>query len=69
MTGKIDLQQLAYEIAAIASATTDPETGRLLAELVKKLLEAAGLPRDDDEEGGGEPPTQWISAPMDFFAA
>ncbi len=68
MTGEIDLQDLAYELAAIASATKDPATGQRLAELVKRLFEAAGLPKDD-EEGGGQPPTQWISAPADCFAA
>jgi hypothetical protein len=41
MTNKIDIVELAHEIAEIARTTTDPETGRLLIELVNKLLSRA----------------------------
>jgi hypothetical protein len=44
MSDRIDVVELAREIAKIASTTTDPETGRLLMELVERLLEQAGLP-------------------------
>jgi hypothetical protein len=44
MAYAIDLVQLACEIAAIASATADPETGRQLVKLVDRLLTASGLP-------------------------
>lgn len=67
MTEEISIVELAREIAAIASATTDPETGRLLMELVGRLLEAAGLP-PDDVDGGGELPSHWNSAPVDAYA-
>ncbi|MGA9013940.1 MAG: hypothetical protein WB509_15720 [Acetobacteraceae bacterium] len=59
MTNKVDPVDLARELAEIARTTTDPETGRRLAELVKRLLAAAGLP-PDDEAGGGEVPTEWV---------
>ena len=48
MTIKIDIVELAHEIAEIARTTTDPETGRLLIELVKELLREAGMPPDGD---------------------
>jgi hypothetical protein len=64
MTNNLDLVDLAREIAEIARTTTDPETGRLLTELVTTLLEEAGLPPDDDK-GGGEPPSHWISDLID----
>jgi hypothetical protein len=66
MTEQISIVELAHELAAIASTTMDPETGRLLTELVERLLEAAGLPPDD--EGGGELPSEWYSAPVDAYA-
>jgi hypothetical protein len=44
MNDKNDVVELAREIAEIASLTTDPETGRLLMELVERLLRQAGLP-------------------------
>ena len=59
MTNKMDPVELARELGEIARTTTDPETGRRLAELVKRLLAAAGLP-PDDEPGGGETPTEWV---------
>jgi hypothetical protein len=67
MSEQISISELAREIATIASATTDAETGRLLTELVGRLLEAAGLP-PADEEGGGELPSHWNSAPVDAYA-
>jgi hypothetical protein len=48
MTNKIDIVELAHEVAEIARTTTDPKTGRLLIELVNKLLRGAGLPPDGD---------------------
>lgn len=47
MPDTIDPVELAHEIARIASTTTDPESGRLLLELVEKLMQAAGLPPRD----------------------
>jgi hypothetical protein len=44
MADAIDLVQLACDIAAIASTTGDPETGRRLVNLVDRLLTTAGLP-------------------------
>jgi hypothetical protein len=67
MNEQINIVELAHEIAAIAGTTTDPETGRLLTELVGRLLEAAGLPPEDGE-GGGELPSHWNSAPVDAYA-
>ncbi|HEY7581085.1 MAG TPA: hypothetical protein VH855_26115 [Acetobacteraceae bacterium] len=54
------ITDLADEMAEIARATTDPETARRLMQLVVRLLEQAGLPPEDDE-GGGESPSCWIS--------
>lgn len=59
MAIKIELTDLARELGEIASATTDPETGRQLTELIERMLEAAGLPPDDDA-GGGELPGDWV---------
>jgi hypothetical protein len=59
MTNTIDPVELARELGEIARTTTDPETGRRLAELVKRLLTLGGLP-PDDETGGGEVPTEWV---------
>ncbi len=66
MTNKVDPVDLARELAEIARTTTDPETGRRLAELVKRLLAAAGLP-PDDEAGGGEVPTEWVHQIAEFY--
>jgi hypothetical protein len=44
MSYAFDMVQLACEIAEIASATRDPETGRRLVNLADQLLTAAGLP-------------------------
>ena len=44
MADEIDPVELACEIAGIASATGDPETGRRLVNLVDRLLTTAGLP-------------------------
>ena len=54
MVSRIDLLQLAAEIAEIAAATSERETARRLLELVDQLLSRAGLP--DASEGGGDPP-------------
>ena len=56
-----DLVELADELAEIARTTRDPATGQRLMSVVKRLLELAGLPPED--EGGGEPPTPWVSEP------
>jgi hypothetical protein len=40
----LDLEQLAYEIAALGSATTDPITAPLLVELAGQLLSHLGFP-------------------------
>lgn len=47
MTDEIDVEELAERLAEIASTTTDPRAGELLVELVRRLLESAGLPPDD----------------------
>lgn len=60
-----DLLDLAREIAETGRTTTDPETGRRLTELARRLLEAAGLPRDD---GGGGLPSDQGSSPADWPA-
>jgi hypothetical protein len=44
MADKIDVAELAREIAKIASTTCDPETGRRLMEIVEILMRAVGLP-------------------------
>ncbi|HUB49605.1 MAG TPA: hypothetical protein VMB73_31920 [Acetobacteraceae bacterium] len=44
MPDAIDLLELAHEIARTASTTTDPETARVLLQLVEKLMQVAGLP-------------------------
>ncbi len=44
MAEKIDVAELARDLAKIASTTSDPETGRLLMEIVEKLMRAIGLP-------------------------
>jgi hypothetical protein len=44
MSDRIDVVELAHEIAKIASTTTDPDTGRQLMKLVERLLGQAGLP-------------------------
>jgi hypothetical protein len=43
MTVSLDVVELAHELTRIASATTDPETGRQLMEVVERILCAAGL--------------------------
>jgi hypothetical protein len=54
------IMRLADEMTEIARATTDAQTARRLMQLVVRLLEQAGLPSGDDE-GGGEPPSSWVS--------
>ncbi len=58
-----DIVNLAEELAEIASLTTDPEAARRLMQVVKRLLAAAGLPRDDDCGGGGSVPRDWLMEP------
>jgi hypothetical protein len=62
MWNELDPLELAHELAEIARTTRDSETGTRLLELVKRLLADAGLP-DDDDIGGGEPPTHWMCVP------
>lgn len=56
-----DVVDLADELAEIARTTTDPVTGARLMEVVKRLLEHAGLP--PGEAGGGELPAPQVSEP------
>lgn len=44
MTYLIDVAELARDLAKIAGATSDPETGRQLMEIVERLHQALGLP-------------------------
>ena len=48
MSGRMDIVELAREIAKIASATKDEETARLLLGIVERLLRSAGLPSSND---------------------
>jgi hypothetical protein len=61
MDDAMDIVELANELASIATVTTDPATARRSLEIVERLLAEAGLSRDED--GGGEPPTGWLSGP------
>lgn len=44
MTNPIDVAELAHDLTKIASATSDPETGRQLMEIVERIYHALGLP-------------------------
>ncbi len=44
MENLIDVAELARDLAKIASATSDPETGRQLMEIVERIYRALGLP-------------------------
>jgi hypothetical protein len=44
MTNLIDVAELARDLAKIASATCDPETGRQLVEIVERIHRVLGLP-------------------------
>jgi hypothetical protein len=46
MNSLIDVVELARALAEIAKTTTDQKTGRLLMELIERLLREAGLPPD-----------------------
>jgi hypothetical protein len=50
--GDLDLEQLAYEIAAVGSATTDPITAPLLIELADRLLTHLGFPPERRADSG-----------------
>lgn len=63
MTDRINIIELADELAEIARATTDAAAGARLMKLVDRLLARAGLP-PDDETGGGDMPTGWLSEPV-----
>lgn len=41
---RIDVVELAHDLAKIASATSEPAIGRQLMEVVNRILKAAGLP-------------------------
>jgi hypothetical protein len=64
MSDAINPIELARELAAIAGTTTDPETARLLLEIVNRLLSGSGLPSADDEDGGGDLPGGWVPNPQ-----
>jgi hypothetical protein len=49
MSDKVDIVELAREIARIASKTSDPETGLLLIELVERLLRTVGMSPGSDQ--------------------
>jgi hypothetical protein len=59
-----NLEELAHRLAAIASATSDAETGCHLLGIVEELLEAAGLPHVDSI-GGGDVPGGWNAEPAE----
>jgi hypothetical protein len=62
-TMRIDLLELADELAEIARRTTDEITGERLMKVVERLLTENGLPSDDN--GGGElPPGRLLSEPV-----
>ncbi len=46
MNDTIDIVELARGLAEIARTTTDQQTGRLLLEIIERLLREAGLPPD-----------------------
>jgi hypothetical protein len=50
----LDPVAIADALAAIASRTIDPETGRQLMELVTQLLTDAGLPPDAQTGRSGQ---------------
>ena len=51
MIDETDLTNLAHELAEVACATADAETGRRLMRTVHRLMTKAGLPTDDCTEG------------------
>jgi len=55
METRIDVLELATEIAEIAGTTTDRKAARRLLDLADRLLSEAGLPPLTGE-GGGDPP-------------
>jgi hypothetical protein len=63
MTDRINIVELADELAEIARATTDAAAGARLMKVVDRLLAEAGLP-PDDETGGGDLPTGRLSEPV-----
>jgi hypothetical protein len=50
--GDLDLEQLAYEIAALGCATTDPITAPLLIELADRVLTHLGFPLERRADSG-----------------
>jgi hypothetical protein len=60
MRDRIDIVELAGELAEIARTTRDAATGTRLMHVVDRLLGEAGLP---PLVGGGEPPAGWLSEP------
>jgi len=60
MTTSVDLMEVARELGEIAAASSDPETGRRLVNLVNRLLTAAGLPPDEEASGGCDEPCDWV---------
>jgi hypothetical protein len=54
MTEKIDIVELAQELAESASTTGDPATGRKLTGVVERILAALDLPAGCGDTVGGE---------------
>jgi hypothetical protein len=63
MTERTDIVDLANEIADIARQTSDPDTGRLLMDLVHRLWTEAGL-GSDETSGGGDLPGEPLMEPV-----
>ncbi len=52
MSDKIDVVELACEIARFAGTTNDPQTERLLLVLIEQLLRVVGLSPGNDQISG-----------------
>jgi hypothetical protein len=63
MADRIEITDLADELAEIAKKTRDPETGRLLMELVHRLWTDVGLDAEEGQ-GGGELPGEPLMEPV-----
>lgn len=61
MTLRIDLIELASEIAEIARSSQEPSTAGKLWHLANRLLAEAGLPDDEKDASGGLSPLGWLN--------